>query len=110
MAAGWHDARMDLEWERWTAMGDDDAQALVSRVAERVGAGRHETRPHQFSGRTGRIALIGNRLEGPAPQGGSPLFQPMAGWAWRTRISKEAGNQRPKCVPPGVAPVATSSS
>lgn len=49
---------MGLEWERWAALGDADAEALVSGIAEQVGAASVVIRPHEFAGRTGRTALL----------------------------------------------------
>src|SRR5688572_10142604 len=49
---------MGLEWERWAAMGDADAEALVNGIAAQVGAASVDLRPHEFAGRTGRTALF----------------------------------------------------
>src|SRR5687768_15628541 len=49
---------MDLEWERWMAMGDDAAHALATRIAGRVGAASVELRQHDYAGRHSRVALF----------------------------------------------------
>ncbi|HTJ39240.1 MAG TPA: hypothetical protein VL738_38940 [Dactylosporangium sp.] len=49
---------MELEWERWTAIGDAEAEALVTRIAGQLGAASVDVRQHEYAGRRNRIALF----------------------------------------------------
>ncbi|WP_155368736.1 hypothetical protein [Catellatospora vulcania] len=49
---------MNITWERWTALDDAEAQALASRIADRVSAASVEVGPQEYAGRAARTAVF----------------------------------------------------